>query len=215
MSDTLLNLVNRVIRTTGDGQEVTTVSGDLLAERITDFLNQTIGDVEQVANWPRLRVDAQGTGDGSSGTFDFTGTENIREDGPVSVWISGDGRVLDELTPIQFDAQLSKSLTGKPLWFQRRVASTGKVSIQIYPVPASGSTVNMSAYKRATRFSSSTDSGTTEFDDDVLVYGALMHLDAYDGLDRGYATLFKRHLDMKVAMVYSNRVFAVDADSYR
>ncbi len=214
MSDTLLNLVNRVLRTTGDAKEVTTVSGSLIAERITDFLNQTIGDVEQAANWPRLRIDAQGTGDGISGIFDFTGSQNIREDGPVSVWIAAQ-KLLDELTPVLFDAKKAATVTGSPLWFVRRVSSTGKAEVEIYPIPASGDVINMSAYQRASRFDSTVDAGTTEFDDDILAYGALMHLDAYDGLDRGYASLFKNHLNMKKMSVFSNRVFAVETDSYQ
>jgi len=214
MSDTLLNLTNRILRTTGDAKEVSTVSGSLIAERITDFLNQVIGDVEQIANWPRLRVNAVGTGDGVNDTFEFTGSENVREDGPVGVWIQ-DIDPLEELTPSQFDAQLAQNNTGPPLWFQRGVASSGKASVQINPVPASGSVINMSAYKRASRFDSTVDTGTTEFDDDILVYGALMHMDAYDGLSRGYASLFKNHMENKVLSVYSNRIITVHVDSYR
>jgi len=214
MSDTLLNLVNRVIRTTGDSKEITTVTGSLIGERITDFLNQVIGDVEQVANWPRLRLDATGIGNGVDDTFEFTGTQNVREDGPVSVWIETKG-LMEELTPVQFDIKLSEPVSGISAWFQRRVAASGLAEIQITPTPASGDVIHMSSYKRATRFDSTIDTGTTEFDDDVLVYGALMHMDAYDGLQRGYAALFKNHLDTKKLSVYSNISFAVQADSYQ
>jgi len=214
MSDTLLNLVNRVIRTTGDSKEISTVTGSLIGERITDFLNQTLGDVEQVANWPRLRVNAQGIGDGADDIFEFTGSDNVREDGPVDVWMPNISP-LEELTAAQFDKQLAMNNSGTPLWFQRGVASSGLVQIQINPTPANGDTINMSAYKRATRFSSIVDTGTTEFDDDILIYGALMHMDAYDGLSRGYAALFKNHLENKVLSVYSNRIITVHVDSYR
>lgn len=205
MSDTLLNLTNRALRETGDAKEVTTISGSLIAERITSFLNQVLGDLEQAieakppnnpVRWPFLRVDSTGTGDGTNDTFDFTGSENVREDGPIDVWIPTLGK-LHPLKASDFDAHLALGESGNPEYFQIRVASTGKAEIQIYPLPANGLVINMSAYKRASRFDSTVDSGTTEFDDDILMYGLLMHLDAYDGLDRGYASLFKNHLISK------------------
>jgi len=216
-SSTALDLVNTVLRTTGDAKPVTTIAGSTggIAERIIDFLNLVIGDVEKRNNWPALRSNSQGTANGVDDIFEFTGAEDLRVGGAVSVWISGSGELLQELTPEQFDAALSSGQSGTPIYFQRGVAASGKLQVQIYPKPTAGSIVNSSGYKKATKFTTADDTATTEFDDELLVYGALMHLDLYDGLDRGYAALFKQQLDVTALEVMSSRQIAVAVDNYQ
>ena len=62
-SSTTLELANKVLRGTGDADQLTTISGSVggIGERIVEFLNLTIGDVEKAVNWPFLRVSAQGS----------------------------------------------------------------------------------------------------------------------------------------------------------
>ena len=216
-SSTLLTLVNRVLATTGDASAVSTVSGSIggIAERITEFLNLTIGAIENRTNWAALRVNASGTADGTTDVFDFSGTEDVRSGGAVSVWIATKG-IMQELTPEQFDTQVALQLNeGNSLFFQRGAGTAGQLQVQLYPTPANGDIINMSAYKKATRFDATVDTGTTELDDDVLVLGALMHLDSYDGLNRGYAALFQDQLNADVMANMSNRGTRVEVDGYQ
>jgi len=217
MSSSLLTLVNRVLATTGDAKAVTTVSGSVggIAERITEFLNLTIGAVENKSNWASLRVNATGAANGTDDVFDFSGTEDVRSGGAVSVWIAAKG-MMQELTPEQFDSQVALQLnTGQSLFFQRGVSSANKLQVQLFPTPASGDVINISAYKKASRFDATVDTGTTELDDDVLVLGALMHLDSYDGLTRGYATLYQNQLSSDVLSNIANRGIRVEVDGYQ
>jgi len=218
MSSTLLTLVNKVLVTSGDSSPVTTVTGSVggIAERITEFLNLTIGAIENRTNWAALRVNASGLASGNDDVFDFIGLEDVRSGGAVSVWIANKG-LMQELTPEQFDTQLAlQSNTGNSLFFQRGTSVTdGKFQIQLYPTPANGDVISVSAYKRATRFDSAVDTSTTEFDDDILVLGALMHLDSYDGLNRGYAALYQDQLNSDVMANMSNRGTRVEVDGYQ
>jgi hypothetical protein len=222
MSSTALTLVNRVLAVTGDYKSLTTISGSPagIGARIVEFLNLTIGDVEKRTNFPFLRVNSQGTGDGTNDIFVFSGTEDVRFGGAVSVWLAQNG-VAKELTPSQFDAVVaspnttSASTTSTDYYFQRGVdATTNKLTIQLYPTPPTGVTINITAHKKATRLDSATDTSVTEIDDDVLVYGALMHMDAYDGMDRGYSALYKNHLDEYVMEFYANRDIQITMESY-
>lgn len=214
-SSTALTLVNKVLRLTGDYKAVSTISGSPanIAERIIDFMNLVLGDIENKANWPILRVNATGTGDGTNDIFDFTGSEDVRTGGAVSVWIAGQDR-LDELTPEQFDRALTEGISGQPLYFQRGVSSTGKLQVQILPTPANGDVINMTAYAKATRLDAANDSSTTEFDDDLLVYGALMHMDLFDQIDRGYAALYKYKLNDAMSEFFRNAQFQIEVESY-
>jgi len=104
-------------------------------------------------------------------------------------------------------------MTGLPKIFQRGSSATGSLQIQIHPMPSAGSIINVSAYKRATRFTT-IDTSTTEFEDELITYGALMHMDAYDDMQRGYAALFKSAVNGAVLKLYSNSNHQVMTESY-
>ena len=215
MSSSALTLVNQVLLLTGDFSSVPTISGSVggIAERIVGFINLTISDIEKKANWPELRVNSQGTADGVTGIMDFTGTETVKAGSAVSVWIPSIG-ALEEVTPEQFDIIVaSGKITGLPKIFQRGASSTGMLQVQIHPMPAAGTVINVSAYKNATRLTT-TDASTTEFDDELLIYGAMMHMDAYDDMQRGYAALFRDSLNSEIAKLYSNTNYKVMTESY-
>jgi len=214
-SSTALALVNDVLLLTGDYSSLSTVAGapGAIGERIIGFLNMTIADIERRGNWPELRVNAQGTADGITGIMTFSGTADLRADGAVSVWIPNHGE-LEEVSPEQFDIIVaSGKMTGLPNIFQRGSDATGKLQIQIHPLPVSGTVINVSAYKHATRFTN-TDTSITELPDDLLRLGALMHMDAYDGISRGYAALFEKALDGTLSKLYSNSNYQIMVESY-
>jgi len=214
-SSTALALVNDVLLLTGDYSSLATVAGAPgdIGERIVGFLNMTIADIEKKGNWPELRVNAQGTADGITDIMSFSGTQDIRADGAVSCWIA-DQSLMDEVTPEQFDSIVaSRKMTGLPKIFQRGSDVNGKLQVQIHPMPSAGDVVNVSTYKHATRFTTS-DTSTTELPDDLLRLGALMHMDAYDGMNRGYNTLFQDALAGSLAKLYSNMNYQVMVESY-
>jgi len=217
MGSGALVLVNDVMSMTGDSKQLSTIAGSSggIAERTVRFMNQVIADVEQMHNWAFLRTNAAGVANGVDDIFEFSGTEDVRVGGAVSVWIAGQGS-LKELSPSQFDSVIGdNALTGsEPLYFQRGSNAAGTVQVQIYPVPASGTVINLSAYKEADRFDANDDASTTQFDDAVIRYGALMHTDAYDGLDRGYTALYKNHLDHMIISALSNTNYTVQPESY-
>lgn len=216
-SSASLDLVNIILRTTGDAKEVATIAGSTggIAERTIDFFNLTINQIERMTNWPALRVNSQGTANGVDDIYEFSGVDDVRVGSAVSVWIAAQDR-LTELTPEQFDAKLAQDASGGlPLYFQRGVSGSGKLQIQIFPLPASGTIINVSGYKKATKFVSTSDTTTTEFDDDILVYGALMHIDLYDGQDRGYASLFKDQMDATFIEIHGNRQIHMEVESYQ
>jgi len=216
-SSTALTLANRVLRLTGDANQQAAIVGSVggIAERIVEFINIVISDVEKKANWPFLRVDSSGVADGVSDTYTFVGTENVRIGGAVGASIQK-LHALQELSPEQFDVvSAEQKIVGRPQYFQRKAnATSGLLEIQIYPLPVAGDVINVTAYKKATRLTT-VNTSVTEIDDDILVYGALMHLDAYDGIDRGYASLYRYHLDTYLMEAQANRSYRVMVDTYR
>lgn len=215
-SSTALSLVNSVLRMTGSFKQLSTISGSVggIGERIIEMFNITIAEIETKANWPELRVNVQGTANGTDGIFLFSGSEVVKADGPVSVWIATEGR-MEEVTPSQFDEIVATTaLVGNSKVFQRGSSPTGVAQVQIYPIPSNGELINMSTYKRATRLDATAPTGTTEFDDELLVMGASMHMDLYDRIDRGYAGRFKNMLDDKFMSYYSNNAIRVEIDKY-
>ena len=200
MSSSTLVLVNHVLSLTGGGKQLTTIidSPGGIADRIVRFLNIVSDQINaKPVSWIQLRVNATGTGNGTDDIFEFSGAEDVPPSSVVSVWLPAYGR-LSEVTARQFDDTVADpSITyTQPTIFQRGATTAGVAQIQIYGVPGNGDVINMSAYKKPTRLTN--DASTTEFDDDILTLGALMHMDAYDGLDRGYASLFSDRLDLMV-----------------
>jgi hypothetical protein len=220
-SSTLKELTNVVLRTTGDLAELTatqTVAGASggIGKRITDFFNLVIGKIEKESNWAPLRWDSQGTTDGINDTYEFNGADDMRAGGVVSVSIDTLG-ILEEVTTAQFDKLKSEGVIGgSASYFQRQISAAGLMQVQIYPLPAAGLTLNVRGYKKASKFTQPpVDTETTEFDDDLLVTGALMHIDLYDQIDRGYATLFMDGLAVAKLEAISNRQVRVTVESYK
>jgi len=215
MSSTALTLVNNVLLLTGDNAPVATITGSpgSIAERIVAFMNLTLSDIEKRMNWPELRSDSTGFTDGINDTYEVSGVGFGAAESVVSVWIEGHTK-LQETSPGQFDKSSAElTHTGLPAIFQRKSGVGGSLQIQVFPLPAAGLTLHTSAYKKATRFTN-VDTSTTELDDSLITYGALMHMDAYDGMNRGYADLFKSAVDLAVARLYSNTDIRITAESY-
>ena len=215
MSSPALTLVNDVLSLTGDAGSQTTIAGSGISERVVRFINIVSDQINaRPINWTQLRTNAQGTGDGVNDIFEFTGADDVQSTSVISVWLPAYGRVT-EVTARQFDdAVADPSITyTQPTIYQRGTNTAGQAQVQIYGLPASGDVINMSAYKKPTRLDPTDDNSVTEFDDDILILGTLMHMDAYDGLDRGYASLFNDRLDLMVLEEMRNmEIVTVPAD---
>ncbi|NOR56980.1 MAG: hypothetical protein GQ474_00475 [Sulfurimonas sp.] len=223
-SSTLFELVNIVLRTTGDLDELTdntlgttvALAPSGIGKRIVDMLNLTIGKIERESNWAQLRENSVGTTDGVNDTYEISTVNDVKQGAPVAVWITDSGR-LEEVTAEQFDKLRADggSAAGIPQYFQRGVSATGNMSVQLYPMPATGYTVNVSGYRKATKFSQPpVDTETTDFNDDLLTTGALMHLDVYDGQPRGYDGLFIDLLASAKLEAISNRQVHIEVERY-
>ena len=198
MSSSALVLVNNVLSLTGDGKQLLTITGSPggIADRIVRFLNIVSDQINaRPINWPQLRVNVQGIGDGVEDIFEFDGAEDVPSSSAISVWLPAYGR-LSEVTARQFDDAVADPAVTytQPTIFQRGSSTSGAIQIQMYGVPGNGDIINISAHQKPTRLTN--DASTTEFDDDVLTLGALMHMDAYDKEERGYAALFNERLDL-------------------
>jgi len=217
MSSDALTLTNRVLRLTGDLPQVATIVGSVggVAERIVEYLNLTIGDIERRRNWDILRVDASGLGNGVDALFDFGGAEDVRSYGGISIWITGQGS-LTERTPEQLNELKAAPapISGQPIYFTRKAGLTGKAQFEIFPAPSNGQVINMTAYRKAVRFDATVTTSTTEFDDDALVYGAMYHLDAFDGLNRGYAPIYNDIVLKMIEEATMNREIQAVPESY-
>ena len=213
-SSTGLVLVNRILSTTGDYENIAdlTTSPAGIASKIIDFFNIIVSDMEQASEWPELRIEEAFTAPAPSGSnptsFISVNTNDIPPNGVSNVWVVG-GDLLDELSPSQFDKVVAQNASGTvPRYFRRSYDSaTSKPTIDIYPAPVLNDVVKVSMYRRATKLvitsptGTPADGGTTEFDDGVLVYGVLAHMDAYDGVDGGYMNLYRA---MKETAVSAN-----------
>lgn len=215
-SKTLLELVNEVLLTTGDYSKLTTVinsPGDI-AERIMNFLNMTIEDIERTADMPELRYDFSVTADGVNSIWDAPGPVDVRPDSAVIVTV--DKYSLEEVTPGMLHAMKAAGTVAQPpKFFARNASPSGLLSIEIYPTPASGSQIDIVAYKRATPFTLS-DTATTELmNNNLLVLGALAHIDAYDGMQRGYMQLYQMAKQDMIAQRFKNMQIRITPEDYR
>jgi len=207
---------------TGTGAEFTMTYTDVISgatgnigKRIIDFMNNAIDMIAGASiNWPSLRLDSQGTADGINDIYEFSGTQTANVGGAVSIWVVGVGQMM-EVTPAQFDKFVADSaLTGNPQIFQRGVASSGRVQIQLYPLPTAGQIINMSGFIRPTVLSEDAPAAISEFDTSLIVNGTLMQMDSYDGVGRGYATLFSNSLANEVLNIVGNQALRIEVEDY-
>lgn len=208
-SDTALNLVNQILVMTGDYEKLATVVGSPanIAERYIHSLNYTIDDLRNTIQFEELRYDFTGTADGINDTWDTSGA-NVEPSAAVKVTV--DKNVLEEVTWGRMqELKATNPYPGQPAFFSRLSTSTGNLSIQIYPTPATGQTINIVSSITPTKFTLN-DTDTTEINDNtLLVMGAIAHADAFVGMERGYMQLYQamkrerwvarnRNLDLRV-----------------
>jgi len=214
-SDTCLNLVNKVLRLTGDSEVVATVVGSPanIAERIIDFMNIVLQDVCKKIEFPELFTTFTSTADGTSSQYIAAGFTTRPRSG---LTCTVDARLLEEVSHRRLhELRAQNSYTGLPVVYARIAGSNGELGIDVYPIPASGATITILAAKEPTLFTV-TDSDTTEIQaDDLLTLGAIAHMDAFSGMERGYMQLFEAAKNRTWKDTYEHQAYRVQPESYR
>lgn len=215
-SKTALDLVNEVLVLTGDYSKLTTVVGSPadIAERIINFLNITLQDLSRFIDFHDLQATLTGTGNGTDSVWQAaTGDPALaREITSVTV----DKNVLEYVTPAFLqNARATILYSGQPRLFTSTRLTGGELAVDIYPTPGASSVITVTT-KSAPVLFTLTDTSTTNITgiDDALVIGALMHLDAYDGLNRGYAGQYKEIKARLFTDMYSNKQIRVTPEDY-
>jgi len=214
-SDNALNLVNKVLVATGDYAKLTTVvnSPADIAERIINFANITLADIGRNVDMPIVRDVFTATGDGTNSIWESTQANSAAFN--INYVVVGQSR-LRELTVAQLaEARATRSMVGLPQVFARRATGSGTMSIDVFPTPSAGTNIEVVSYKTPAQFTLS-DTSTTEMNniDDLLVLGCLMHMDAYDGMQRGYAALYEKAKLKLMQDTYKTTQIRIQPESY-
>jgi len=213
-----LSLVNTVLSRTGDFPSLSTLlnSPANIAGKIVGMMNTSLAKIESVTAWPQLRITESFIANGGSTVFTYTGAEDISPTSIISVYIAG-GDSLVELTDQQLDRVKSHTNGTTPRYFRRSFIPSNNTnsqpSIEIYPTPPINAVITVTYYARATRFSINSDTSKTDFDDELVLAGALYYSDLYDGLDRGYKAIFDELLSL-VARDNSRNTLHVTIDDW-
>lgn len=214
-SDTLLNLVNRVLVTTGDYSKVTTVASSPanIAERIMHFLNMTAEDLARRIDFPELYTSFTGTGDGINSTFQSSlVTPSF---GSMVSCIVGTIPLEEVSRKALEEERAMQTRAGLPAIFSRYIGAGQELGVDIYPTPASGSTINVLASIKPAQFSL-IDSATIEINSsDLLVLGAIAHSDAFAGMERGYMQLYEVACNKEWRSLYDSQQLRVTPEDYR
>lgn len=215
-SDTALNLVNRIFRLTGDYSPVTTVVGSpsQIAERAIDFLNITLQDLTKVVEFDILNTSFLGTGDGTNSVF--IGTVTSADPGSTIVVTVGN-QVLEEVTRRRMQelrTEVGAAYPYLPQYFTRVTDTAGNVGVDIYPTPAVGAIITVLAQQNPTLFTVS-DTSTTEItNNDLLVTGAIAHMDAFSGMERGYMQLYEEQKKRLWVNTFEKRDIRITTEDY-
>jgi len=217
-SDNVLNLVNKVLRITGDLDPINTVmlSPANIAERIIDYFNLVLTDVTRKIEFPELQYVFSGVADGLNPVF-MSAIQFSKISSGVSCTVSGVGN-LEEVSPARFlelkSMPQGQSIAGRPIYFMRTSGTLTSLAVEVFPVPSAGMTVTVLTYTKPLAFVLADTSATEVNIDDILVYGAVAHLDAYDGIDRGYMNLYARAKTELWQHTYQGEQYRTQCESY-
>jgi len=220
-SETALALVNRIIRTTGDWQvPLSTVVGSpgSVADRAIDFLNWTLQDLCKIIEFDVLHASFTGTGDGVNSEFISSGI-NAAPDSAVTVTV--DTNVLEEVSRRRLQEMRasnylvsSNSTLSVPTYYARTSDANNALGVDIYPTPASGAAITVLAQQSPTLFTVN-DASTTEIaENDLLALGAIAHMDAFAGMERGYMQLYEDAKKRLWVNNYSNQQLKAVPEDY-
>jgi len=190
-SSTALELVNRALITTGDYAKLNTVinSPADIAERIISFLNLVVADVGRIMDFPILSEVFNGISDGTSSKFQSSTGTGMAANSVRSCSVNGIR--LELVTDAQLVSYRADGIAGLAQFFSITRLPTGELEADVFPTPASNLPVSIIASNDPSPFTL-VDTSTTEYTgmDDILLLGVLQHMDAFDGLNRGYAKLY-------------------------
>jgi len=214
-SDTCLNIVNKVLRMTGDHEVITTVVGSPanIAERVIDFMNIVLKDICKKIEFPELFTAFTSTANGVDTQYVADGFVTRPRSG---LTCTVDNTLLEEVSHRRLhELRAQNTYTGLPVVYARIAGVNGELGIDIYPMPPSGSTITILAAKEPTLFTVS-DTSTTEVQaDDLLELGAIAHMDAFSGMERGYMQLYEAAKSHTWKDTYEHQAYRIQPVSYR
>ena len=214
-SDTALNLVNEVFVLTGDYTKVTTVVGSPadIAERVIKFMNITVNDLARKIDFPILESSFTGTGDGTNSQF-ISSILTFSPNSAISCTVNT--YALEEVSRKRLnEARDTNDLSGVPQYFATISGANNELGVDIYPTPSNGATIKVLASSNPTLFTVS-DTSTIELDvNDLIVLGAIAHMDAFAGMERGYMQLYEAARNRHSTQMYSNQQFRITPEDYR
>ena len=214
-SDTALNLVNEVFVLTGDYTKVTTVVGSPadIAERVIRFMNITVNDLARKIDFPILENSFTGTGDGANSQF-ISSSLTFSPNSAISCTVNT--YALEEVSRKRLnEARDTNDLSGVPQYFTTISGANNELGVDIYPTPSSGATIKVLASSNPTLFTVS-DTSITEIDvNDLIVLGAIAHMDAFAGMERGYMQLYEAARNRHSTQMYGNQQFRITPEDYR
>jgi len=213
-SDTALNLVNEVFVLTGDYNKVATVVGTPadIAERVIRFMNIAVKDLARKIDFPVLESSSTGTGDGIQTEF-ISSITTASPYGVVSCTV--DTYVLEEVGRKSLNEMRdSNAQSGVPQFFSVISGPSNELGVDIYPTPATGTAIRVLTTLNPTLFTVS-DTSVTEIDaNDLIVLGAIAHMDAFAGMERGYMQLYEAARNRHYTQMYGNQQFRITTEDY-
>jgi len=213
-SDTALNLVNEVLVLTGDYDKVATVVGTPanIAERVIRFMNIALEDITRKIDFPILANDFSGTGDGVQSIF-LSAVTTASPHSAISCTVNT--YVLEEVSRKRLNEMRDSNYTsGVPQFFCAVSGTNNELGVDVYPTPSNGSTVNVLAALNATKFTVA-DTSTTEVSaNDLIVLGAIAHMDAFSGMERGYMQLYEAARNRHWTQMYGNQQYRTTIEDY-
>lgn len=213
-SETSLTLVNKVLRATGDYPPVATVVGSPanIAETIIDFINITITDLCRAIDFPVLNSSFSGIGDGVTTTFLST-VVTSRAYSAMSVTVGP--YVLEEVNRRRLhELRTTGNISGVSQYYSAVSGANNELGVDIFPTPANGALIEVVSQSEPTLLTVADSSVTEIADNDLLVLGALAHMDAKDGMERGYMQLYEASKRRLWVQSYANEGVRTIPESY-
>jgi len=215
-SSTALTLVNRVLALSGDYSQLSTLSQSPadVAPRIVSMLNLVLDDIQKNIDFPSMKGQSVGIGDGVESVF--VATAGGRRAYNIE-YVIADRAHLEEVTQEKlWSLKAATAMAGNPQVFARTATADGQLAVDIYPTPAYGQQVIVGCTVLPTKFTVS-DTSATELNDvdELLVLGAMAHMDAYDQRNRGYSAMYEAMKKKTFADTYKTQNVRITPEDYR
>jgi len=213
-SDTVLNFVNKCLRSTGDYEPLATVVGSpaAIADRIVDTMNLVLADICRKIEFPELEVSFTLAADGINSQYLASGFVTRPRSGLKLT--CGIYPVEEVSTSRLNELRDQNTYSGIPQVFARIAGSNGELGVDIYPTPAAGLVLTLYAAQEPTKFTVADAAVTEIIADDLIELGTIAHMDAYSGMERGYMQLYEAAKNRAWKDTFEHQAFRVECEDY-